>query len=456
MSVQDAVDASEHYEVYNTDDIPSLCTIIVDTNPRAWAALTEVLPISKAIANILIFVNAHLAFSNSNHVAIIAAHTNRAVWLYPTPPKQASAASNDVDMQDATNGNHKAAPNHTPSSANKYPQFAQIENSLLTSLRALIDDTTAPDLSTTTTQISGALTLALAHINKTALSFSASDTATGAATTTGTAMTAGSSVGGAPGTSTSTSGGGLAGLHARILILSVSDSAPAQYIPTMNAVFAAAHARIAIDTLSLRGSATFLEQASFITRGTFIRAAEPRGLLQYLMFGFGSGTAPSNPAGGGGADSGKGPAKSKSAVSAASGGGSGAGTGTGGGGAAGKPKTAAGKLGLGASVAELLVTPSADAVDFRAACFCHRNVVDTGFVCSICLSIFCEVPDGGACLTCGTQLALGNYGKRPIVAGRGDPAAAAAVGGGGGGGGGGNLLNAPRREKRKAGMNGEV
>ena len=452
MSVQDAVDASERYEVYNTDDIPSLCTIIIDTNPRAWAALADVLPISKAVANILIFVNSHLAFSNSNQVALIASHTNRAVWLYPAPPKQtpsqAAGPSEDVDMQDAATGSNKparsaaaAAAAASASSANKYPQFAQIENSLLTSLRALISDTTTSDLSSTTTQISGALTLALAHINKTALSLTASNAA--AAATTTAPMTAGGPVAAAPVASTSTSGGGgLAGLHARILILSVSDSSPAQYIPTMNAVFAAAHARIPIDTLALRGSATFLEQASFITRGTFIRAAEPRGLLQYLMFGFGSGAAPSNPAGGAG--SGKGPVQSKSASAGAAAGASGS--------ARGK-----GKLGLGASVADLLVAPSAEGVDFRAACFCHRNVVDTGFVCSVCLSIFCEVPDGGECLTCGTKLALGNYGKRPVVAPPGTAAAAAAGSGGGGGGGGGSgSPNAGRKEKRKAGVNGET
>ncbi len=427
MSVQDAVDASEHYEVYNTDDVPSLCTVIIDTNPRAWAALADVLPISKAIANILIFVNAHLAFSNFNQVAVIASHTNRAVWLYPTPPKQAAARSQDVPMRDA---GHQG---HTPSSANKYPQFAQIENSLLTSLRALVDETTAPDLASTTTQISGALTLALTHINKTALSFTASSTASHAATTKG------ASGGAAPGASTST-GGSLAGLHARILILSVSDSSPAQYIPTMNAVFAAAHAGIAIDTLALRGTATFLEQASFITRGTFIRAAEPRGLLQYLMLGFGSGTAPSsNPSGGAHAEPGKGPAKAKAAAGSTStttNGSSSAGATAGG-------KTKAGKLGLGASVAELLVTPSAEAVDFRAACFCHRNVVDTGYVCSVCLSIFCEVPPGGECLTCGTVLALGNYGNRPVVS-TGATAAGVAVGGG------------SPSAKRKAGVNGEI
>ena len=54
-------------------------------------------------------------------------------------------------------------------------------------------------------------------------------------------------------------------------------------------------------------------------------------------------------------------------------------------------------------------------VDFRAACFCHRRVVDIGFVCSICLSIFCEPLREEACLTCGTALSLGNYGTKPVV-----------------------------------------
>lgn len=384
MSAQDAVDASEHYDVHNSVDVPSLYTIIIDTNPYAWAALADVIPISRVLSTVLVFVNSHLAFSNSNQVAIVASHSNRAVWLYPPPPKPLppSAAAVDVVMRDA-------APTKTLLSANKYPPFAQVEASLLDSLRSLIQDTTPSHLTPTTsstTQISGALTLALAHINKTALALG--DT-----------------------TSSSPTSSSSGGLHARVLILSVSDSSPAQYIPTMNAVFAAAHARIAIDTLALRGSATFLEQASFITRGTFIRAAEPRGLLQYLMFGFGSGSAPSSSS-----------SSDAAAAAAASGAGKGGVTSNAKKVAAAKSSATAttttkrGELGPGASVAELLVTPSAETVDFRAACFCHRRVVDTGFVCSICLSIFCEVPDnGGECLTCGTQLALGHYGKKPVV-----------------------------------------
>ncbi|KAK4221830.1 RNA polymerase II transcription factor B subunit 4 [Podospora fimiseda] len=414
MSAQDAVDASDHYEVYKTDDIPSLCTIIIDTNPRAWAALSDVLPVSKAITNILIFVNTHLAHSNSNQVAIIASHTNRAVWLYPSPPKP---PPEDVEMRDADTAARRPP---LENSANKYPQFAQIEYSIITSLRALMEESTPADLSFPTTQISGALTLALSYINKTAISLSATTQAPKPTSSTGSGGGSSAAAGGGGGGPTSSTSGGLTGLHARILVLSVSDSAPAQYIPTMNAVFAAAHGRIAIDTLSLRGTAMFLQQASFITRGTFIRAKEPRGLLQHLMFGFGRGIAPSN---------------ASSAVDNSKSGGSLTK------GKSIKPAVSAATAKKG--VADYLVAPSADSVDFRAACFCHRNVVDTGFVCSICLCIFCEVPEGGECLTCGTKLALGNYKRVPAVHGKGSSGL-------------GGSPNVKRREKRKLDVNGEI
>eukprot|EP00834_Sanchytrium_tribonematis_P006041 NODE_413_length_7912_cov_0.917061.p6 type:complete len:213 gc:universal NODE_413_length_7912_cov_0.917061:1004-1642(+) len=39
-------------------------------------------------------------------------------------------------------------------------------------------------------------------------------------------------------------------------------------------------------------------------------------------------------------------------------------------------------------------------VDFRATCFCHRKTIDIGYVCSVCLSIFCE--QCKECKTCKT------------------------------------------------------
>ncbi|KAI1124127.1 TFIIH subunit Tfb4/p34 [Nemania abortiva] len=359
------IDASEHYDESGfTSQAPSLLTVVIDTNPRAWAAIHDLLPISKAIANILVFINAHLAYGNDNQVAVLAAHTNRAVWLYPMSPNPDTAPpagrrrrhGSDVEMTGVVDGHSHSQssrssrplpprqPREEPqlgTSANKYPHFAKIESSILASLRALVDATAPADLGPTTL-VSGALSMALAHIHKTSLAFEPPKTSADPANPT----TAPSATPPAP------------NIHARILVVSVSQSEPAQYIPTMNAVFAASHARIPIDTLALYDAPTFLQQAAFITGGVFLSAAaNPRGLLSYLMFGF------------------------LADVDARA----------------------------------TLVTPTQHAVDFRAACFCHRNVVDQGFVCSICLSIFCAVPDHAECHTCGTKLALGNYGAKPAV-----------------------------------------
>lgn len=422
--IMDAVDATDHYEIYATEETPSLCTIIVDTNPRAWAAVKNDLPISKALANILVFANSHLACSSTNQVAIIASHTNRAVWLYPPPPKpkppkaksrpsqpKSSEGGEDVEMTDAFDGSRDSRPHSKKrhAAANKYPQFAQIESSILTSLRELMSSTTESDLATTTTQISGALTLALSHINKTSVLLSATDSAQASAMTTKNSGAANAAALANP------QAGILTGLHARIVVISVSESSPAQYIPTMNAVFAASHAGIPIDILSLQGTATFLQQASYITRGTFLEATNPQGLLTYLLFGFASSIASSatvmatktNTAGqiGGSGSTDRGGGEED-----------GGGVGGGGGGGAGMNQ---------------LISPSTASVDFRAACFCHRRVIDSGFVCSICLSIFCKVPRDAECLTCGNKLSLGRYGAKPAVVPR------------------------RKKKKRKLGLNGE-
>ena len=361
------IDASDHYDISAYQgQTPSLLTVVIDTNPRAWAALKSTLPISTAIANILVFINAHLAFGNENQVAVLAAHTNRAAWLYPRPRGGGTTTSTTTSgtaskASKSTKGNSRQTADDAHS-ANKYPQFAQIESSILTSLTELINNETTPaDVEPTTTLIAGALTLALAHINKTSLALAPTKTSSSADPANPVVAPTNPSAEANQPT-----------LHARILVISVSDSAAGQYIATMNAVFAASHGRIPIDTLALRGSPTFLQQAAYITGGNFLSAApNPRGLLSYLTFGFLA----------------------------------------------------------DARARRALVSPSQDTVDFRAACFCHRRVVDTGFVCSVCLSIFCEVPspppgqegNGVECLTCGTPLALGKYGAKPVVVPRKKP-----------------------------------
>ncbi|RMZ76936.1 hypothetical protein DV737_g4574, partial [Chaetothyriales sp. CBS 132003] len=97
------------------DQAPSLLTVILDTNPLAWALLEDTLPLSSAVANVLVFINAHLA---SNYT-------------------------------------------------NKYRPFRVIESELVSNLNALLSSTTEASLSaTTSTHVAGALTLALSYINR--------------------------------------------------------------------------------------------------------------------------------------------------------------------------------------------------------------------------------------------------------------------------------------------------
>jgi transcription initiation factor TFIIH subunit 3 len=148
-------------------------------------------------------------------------------------------------------------------------------------------------------------------------------------------------------------------LQSRILVVSVSGSSDSahQYIPVMNSIFACQRLHIPIDVCKLSGDAVFLQQASDATKGVYMALSEPRGLLQYLMMAF-------------------------------------------------LPDQRSRRH---------LVLPTRVDVDFRAACFCHRKVVDVGFVCSICLSIFCEPPPGNDCMTCGTNLDIGDYHAKPAL-----------------------------------------
>ncbi|KAA1133364.1 RNA polymerase II transcription factor B subunit 4 [Puccinia graminis f. sp. tritici] len=118
-------------------------------------------------------------------------------------------------------------------------------------------------------------------------------------------------------------------LKARILILSVSSDAPGQYIPMMNCIFSAQKSTIPIDVCKIsKENAVFLQQAAHLTEGIYYQIEKPKAILQYLTMIF-------------------------------------------------LPGLAARKF---------LNLPKHQEVDFRAACFCHREIIDVGYVCSVCLS----------------------------------------------------------------------
>jgi len=133
----------------------------------------------------------------------------------------------------------------------------------------------------------------------------------------------------------------------RILIISVSPDLSASYIPLMNSIFSAQKLKVAIDVCKLYGPDTvFLQQAAHLTGGSYLYLEHKEALLQYLIMTF---LPP--------------------------------------------PR-----------LRRFIATPTQDKVDFRAACFCHKDIVDVGFVCSVCLSIFCQpVP---VCSTCRTKFPM--------------------------------------------------
>ena len=126
----------------------------------------------------------------------------------------------------------------------------------------------------------------------------------------------------------------------RLLVMSSTGDTAAQYINFMNVFFTAQKMNIPVDSCMLLQDSGLLQQGSDITGGLYVKVDQLSGLLQYLTWLF-------------------------------------------------LP---------GPSVRKMLGAPPPVKVDYRAACFCHRQLVDVGFVCSVCLSIFCRF--NPVCTTC--------------------------------------------------------
>eukprot|EP00798_Chlamydomonas_sp_ICE-L_P027681 gene27681-7323_t len=131
--------------------------------------------------------------------------------------------------------------------------------------------------------------------------------------------------------------------RARVLCIMGSPDVPMQYIPVMNAIFSAQRAEVSLDAVVLGSSdSSLLQQAVHLTGGLYLRPSHPSALLQYLV------------------------------------------------------QTASADT----HTRSLLALHQPLGVDFRASCFCHKRTIDRGFVCSVCLSIFCQ--QSPECSICGT------------------------------------------------------
>jgi len=279
-----------------------LLIIIVDTNPVWWGrkrAVSEQFSLPHCVDCLIILANSHLLLAHRNKLAVIAAHTDHSVFLYPRPP---SENANSVKLPDD----------------GQYAVFRQVDGQIkfqLTQLiakdREKVEEMYLPEEQPADSLVAGAMSMALSYAHRMEKECPIGES-----------------------------------LSTRILILKGSEDCPSQYMNFMNAVFTAQKQNIVIDACILDTESGLLQQACDITGGTYLRIVQPQGLLQYLMWVF-------------------------------------------------LPDP---------STRTKMALPARAQVDYRAACFCHRNLIDIGYVCSVCLSIYCTFSP--ICSTCQTTFKI--------------------------------------------------
>ncbi|KAG5524746.1 hypothetical protein RHGRI_031427 [Rhododendron griersonianum] len=270
----------------STDDV-SLLMVLIDTNPFFWsAANTTSLSFSKFLSHVVAFLNSVLLLNQLNQVVVIATGINTCDYLYD------SAAAGALPNQRAE------------SLLQKLVEFVVKDEQL--GKEDSVDGTGS-------SLLSGSLSMALCYIQRVFRS----------------------------------------GPHhpqPRILCLHGSPDGPEQYVAIMNAIFSAQRSMVPIDSCLLGAQhSAFLQQASYITGGVYLKPQQLDGLFQYLSTVFASDLYSRN----------------------------------------------------------FLQLPKPVGVDFRASCFCHKNTIDMGYICSVCLSIFCKHHKN--CSTCGGLIAISGY-----------------------------------------------
>jgi len=280
----------------SSEDDVSLLVVILDTNPILWGEKSSHIVddasndntsehsilFGTLLQHFFVFLNAYLMVKHQNMLAVIASNIGESQFLFP----QADQSNKDNISCD----------------------FPEIKKAITKQLRKISAQQYDSKFGTMS-MLSGALSLALCYINRISKENRF--------------------------------------IKPRILVLQISPDVSSQYIPVMNCIFSAQKKSVPVDACMLTNNdSTFLQQASHITGGIFIKPAHQDGLLQYLLSCF-----------------------------------------------------------LADRFTRCYLNmPTQNRVDYRASCFCHKKVIDVGFVCSVCLSIFCELR--AVCSTCDAKFAL--------------------------------------------------
>ncbi|KMT19706.1 hypothetical protein BVRB_1g007610 [Beta vulgaris subsp. vulgaris] len=276
-----------------TDDV-SLVVLLLDTNPYFWTSSSpsSSLSFSHFLSHVLSFVNSILLLNQLNQVVIIATGHNTCGYIFDSSLSSVSSSISSNQSSD-----NATMPSFCSDVMKNLEEFVTKDESL-----SSVDVVHGVDSSL----LSGSLSMALCYIQRVFRS-------------------------------------GPLHPQPRILCLHGSPDGPEQYVAVMNAIFSAQRSMVPIDSCVIGGQhSAFLQQASYITGGVYLKPQQLEGLFQYLSTVFATDLHSRN----------------------------------------------------------FIQLPKPVGVDFRASCFCHKNTIDMGYICSVCLSIFCM--HHKKCSTCGS------------------------------------------------------
>ncbi|KAL9234674.1 hypothetical protein vseg_009518 [Gypsophila vaccaria] len=212
---------SKHF----TDDV-SLVVILLDTNPYFWSSSSS-LSFSLFLSHVLSFVNSILLLNQLNQVVIIATGYNSCDYVFD---------SSTLSSINQSSGNARM-PGFCDEVIKNVDEFLNADERL---------STVDANYGAGSSLLSGSLSMAMCYIQRVFRS-------------------------------------GPLHPQPRILCLHGSPDGPEQYVSVMNAIFSAQRSMVPIDSCVVGAQhSAFLQQASYITGGVYLKPQLLDGLFQYL------------------------------------------------------------------------------------------------------------------------------------------------------------------------------
>ena len=284
------------------DTNPHLLTIVVDVDFASWKARKDSCPEScilyqELVSSLIIFCNAYCLMHRQNRLCVLAALPDSCIQIYPRRKIVKGVSGEETIVHDDFVPLGHLLPSIIASGL--------LDPILLKSIEQ--NNTSIASDSITSDGLSKALSKGLCIINRQVQNTHK--------------------------------------LQPRILVIQLREDHAPCYNNIMNSIFSADRLNSPIDSmlLSPQRHSHFLQQASYLTRGVYLRPLDQRDILNELLTQCLSST----------------------------------------------------------TTREILQGTIQRTVDFRASCSCHKKPVEFAYMCSVCLALFCD--EGTSCAVCGTM-----------------------------------------------------